>query len=53
VKGCTLRDTIIGDGSTVSGCTLTDSLIGDAAVVEGVTGSVSVGDHTEVRVPRS
>ena len=51
VKRCTLRDTIIGSGTTVVGCTLTDSMIGDAAVVEGVTGSVSLGDHTEIRVP--
>ena len=53
VKGCTLRDTIIGDGSTIVGCTLNDSMIGAAAVVEGVTGSVSLGDHSEIRVPRT
>ena len=53
VTRCTLRDTIIGSGTTVVGCTLTDSMIGDAAVVEGVTGSVSLGDHTEIRVPRT
>lgn len=52
VKGCTLRDTIVGDGTTLVGCILHDSMIGDAAVVEGVTGSVSLGDHTEIRVPR-
>ena len=53
VQRCTLRDTIIGSGTTVVGCTLTDSMIGDAAVVEGVTGAVSLGDHTEIRVPRT
>ncbi len=53
VSNCTLRDTIIGDGSTLSSCVLTDSMIGDHALVEGVTGSVSLGDQTEVRSPRA
>lgn len=50
VKGCTIRDTIVGDNSTLVGCTLHDSMIGSAAMVEGVTGSVSLGDHTEIRL---
>jgi glucose-1-phosphate thymidylyltransferase len=49
VTNCTMRDTIIGEKSTVSGSILRDSMIGDGAVLEGVTGSVSIGDHAEVR----
>jgi glucose-1-phosphate thymidylyltransferase len=49
VTNCTMRDTIIGEKSTVSGSILRDSMIGDSAVVEGVTGSVTIGDHAEVR----
>ena len=52
VSNCTLRDTIIGDRSTLSSCVLTDSMVGDQVLVEGVKGSVSLGDHTEVRAPR-
>jgi glucose-1-phosphate thymidylyltransferase len=49
VVDSTLRDTIVGDGTRITGCALEGSLIGDAAVVEGIEGSVSVGDHAEVR----
>lgn len=49
VTNCTMRDTIIGEKSAVSGSILRDSMIGDGAVLEGVTGSVSIGDHAEVR----
>lgn len=49
VKGSTLADTIVGDGSTLSGCSLHDSLIGDAVHLEGLGGSATVGDHSEIR----
>ncbi|MCE9600646.1 MAG: NTP transferase domain-containing protein [Gemmatimonadetes bacterium] len=52
VSNCTMRDTIIGDRSTLSSCILTDSMVGDQVLLEGITGSVSLGDHTEVRAPR-
>jgi glucose-1-phosphate thymidylyltransferase len=51
VEGSTLRDTIIGTTSRIAGCTLHDSLIGDAVVLEGVSGTVTIGDHSEVRAP--
>jgi len=51
VSGSTLRDTILGSGTRVTGCELRDSMVGDACVVEGVTGSVVLGDHSEVRQP--
>jgi glucose-1-phosphate thymidylyltransferase len=49
VKGCSLRDTIVGEKSALSGCTLHDSMIGDRVTLESVTGSVTVGDDSEVR----
>ncbi|MBX3132183.1 MAG: NTP transferase domain-containing protein [Gemmatimonadaceae bacterium] len=49
VRGCTLRDTIVGDRSTLDGCTLHDSMIGDSVVLEGVTGAVTLGDNAEVK----
>ena len=52
VTDCTLRDTIVGDDSTLAKCILTDSMIGDGATVERVTGSVTLGDHAEVRAPK-
>lgn len=53
VSNCTMRDTIIGEKATISSCVLTDSMVGDRVTVEGVSGSVSLGDDTEVRAPRS
>jgi glucose-1-phosphate thymidylyltransferase len=49
VKGCTLRDTIVGEKGTLDGCTLHDSMLGDAVVVEGVSGAVTLGDNAEVK----
>jgi glucose-1-phosphate thymidylyltransferase len=49
IRDSTLRNCIVGAGTTIRDCELSDSLIGDAAVVEGVHGTVSIGDHTEVR----
>ncbi|MGZ8471536.1 MAG: sugar phosphate nucleotidyltransferase [Gemmatirosa sp.] len=49
VEGSTLRDTIIGTHSRVTGARLTNSIIGDAVKLEGLSGSVTVGDHSEVR----
>ena len=47
------RITIIGEKSSLSRCVLADSMVGDRANIEGVSGSVSFGDDTEVRAPRS
>ena len=51
VSNCTLVDTVIGNHSTLSLNTLTDSMIGDRVRLEGVTGSVTLGDDSEVRSP--
>jgi glucose-1-phosphate thymidylyltransferase len=52
VTNCTLRDVIVGDRTVLTSCVLTDSMIGDQAHLEGLTGSVTLGDHAEVRAPR-
>lgn len=49
VKGCTLRDTIVGEKGTLDGCTLHDSMLGDRVTVEGVRGAVTLGDDAEVK----
>ena len=49
VEGSTLRDTIVGAQSRVVGSRLHGSIIGDAVTLEGLTGSVTVGDHSEIR----
>lgn len=48
VKGCTLRDTIVGEKGTLDGCALHDSMLGDRVTVEGVSGAVTLGDDAEV-----
>ena len=50
IEGSTLSDTIVGEGCTVEGSTLTNSLVGRDAVVDGVSGEITIGDHSEVRV---
>jgi glucose-1-phosphate thymidylyltransferase len=49
VERSTLRDTIVGERARLTGCHLTDSLVGSEVVLDGVRGSVSIGDHSEVR----
>src|SRR5687768_6492943 len=52
VEGSTLSDTIVGRKSRVVDSKLSNSLIGHEAVLEGVRGSVTVSDHSEIRVER-
>ncbi|HEY0969968.1 MAG TPA: sugar phosphate nucleotidyltransferase [Gemmatimonadales bacterium] len=49
VTDSTLRDTVIGRDARIANATLHDSLLGDSVVVAGVKGSMTVGDHSEVR----
>jgi glucose-1-phosphate thymidylyltransferase len=49
VRRSTLRNTIVGAQCTIVGSSLEHSMVGDHAVVEGVHGSVSLGDHGELR----
>ncbi len=50
IERSTLRDTVIGEQTTIADSELTNSLVGDAVVLEGVRGAVTVGDHSEIRV---
>ena len=50
VEGSTLRDSIIGTKAQIRGSTLTNSVLGDEVIVEGMTGELTAGDHTEIRV---
>lgn len=45
-----LADCVIGSGSEVRGCRLRDSLVGERAVVCGAHGRLNVGDYCEVVV---
>jgi len=49
IRESKLRDTIVGASTKISGSRLSASLIGDEAVLENVRGTVSVGDHSEIR----
>jgi glucose-1-phosphate thymidylyltransferase len=48
VRGSTLRDTIVGEKSSIVDCRLNDSLIGSDVKVNGVRGQVDLGDHSVV-----
>ena len=50
IEGTELRDTIVGEKTTIRGSTLTGSLIGDAVLLENARGQVTVGDHSELRL---
>jgi len=49
IDGSEISHTIIGEKVKVSKSKLTNSLIGDEAIVEGINGSMTVGDHSEVK----
>src|SRR5690606_2791750 len=41
IRGCELRDCVIGEHSRLEGCRLAGSLVGDHCVLRGVSGSVN------------
>jgi glucose-1-phosphate thymidylyltransferase len=49
IEGSTVANSIIGAEAKVIRATLQQSLVGDATVVQGVHGSVTIGDHSEIR----
>jgi glucose-1-phosphate thymidylyltransferase len=51
VDGSEIRNTVIGEQSTIRNSKLVDSLVGDSVVLDGVHGQVTVGDHSEIRTP--
>lgn len=50
IDGSTLSDTIVETFANISSSTLTHSLVGHRAVVSGVSGEITIGDDSEVRV---
>ena len=49
VRGSKLRNTIVGENSSLVSCELHDSLIGSDVQLEGVRGRVDVGDNSTVQ----
>lgn len=49
VRHATVRDTVAGDKVSISNASLHDAFLGDGVVVHGVSGSMTVGDHSEIR----
>ncbi len=49
VKNSEIRDSVVGERATITNSALRESMVGDEVVIEGVKGSVTVGDHSEVR----
>ena len=50
LENSTVSHSIVGTGARIVRSTIRNSLVGDDAVLEGVSGEVTVGDHSEVRV---
>jgi glucose-1-phosphate thymidylyltransferase len=50
IENSQLSHSIVGTNARISRSTIINSLIGDDTVLEGITGEVTVGDHSEVRV---
>ena len=48
VRGSRLSDCIIGAGALLEDCDLVASIVGEHVKLRGVSGSVNVGDHSEV-----
>ena len=49
IEDSQIQHTIIGEKSKITRSKLTNSLVGDEAQIEGVNGSMTVGDHSEVK----
>lgn len=49
IRHATVRDTVAGDHVTIANASLRSSFLGDHVVVDGVHGSMTVGDHSEIR----
>jgi glucose-1-phosphate thymidylyltransferase len=44
-----VRDSVIGAHGTLTNCRVHDAVIGDHVKLDGVRGSLTIGDHSEVR----
>ena len=50
IDGSTVSNSIVGTGARITRSTISNSLVGDEAQLEGVSGVVTVGDHSEVKI---
>jgi len=50
IENSKVSHSIVGTNSRIARSTISNSLVGDDTVLDGVTGEVTVGDHSEVRV---
>lgn len=48
IKSSVIKDSIIGERTTVESAKLHNSLIGNDAIIQGIEGSLSVTDHSEI-----
>ena len=53
IKGSRVRNTIVGRDAKLSRVNLDESLLGADVMLDGFEGSVSVGDHSELKVESS
>ena len=49
IEDSEIKHTIIGERARISRSKLTNSLVGDEALIDGVKGTMTVGDHSEVK----
>lgn len=49
VRASVLRDSVVGSNVQIHDAFIHDSFIGDHVVIEGIHGSLTVGDHSELR----
>jgi len=52
IVNSTIRDAVIGCNSSVEQSLLHDSMLGDEVVVAGARGTLTLGNHSEVRLDR-
>jgi glucose-1-phosphate thymidylyltransferase len=50
ITGSTIRNAVIGDDCRIANSTVHDSMLGNRVLVTAVTGSVSLGDDSEVQL---
>lgn len=50
LDGAVVRNSVIGDKCGLAHCELHDSFLGDHVVVQGAKGSMTLGDHSELRL---
>lgn len=50
IRGSKIQNSVVGMRTSLVNCNIKESLIGDEVLLEGVSGVVTIGDHSEVKV---